>query len=335
VRQLVQHGLGAALVAGAADLRPEDVVLEEGDGPGVLHRARVELRHEELVVLVERVRVVEDPVEVVEALLGDLEELVGVQELRQRRTAVEAQRDALVRVGDLRVGAGDQRDEVGGDALGRLEVGELRARGPGLDGAPAGVGDDLPVEGGDHVQREGGLEVGLVEAGEHPLRVGRLELGVEVDLLVLRVGEAVQALAGVGVAAVGGDHQRVLLREAGQRQAAVLGVGADVELGAVQRGRVDGLGHQVDEGVRSGLACGELHRRRRAERVLTGVPGAVGHVELDVVGLHVEQLGARGGIGASQVGNGHGASFPCRDDRFGEEPLDNGCTREQSGRDPA
>ena len=95
------------------------------------------------------------------------------------------------------------------------------------------------------------LEVGLVEAGEHPLGVGRLELRVEVDLPVLRVLEAVQALAAVGVAAVGGDHQRVLLGEVGQRQAAVLGVAADVELDAVEGGRVHRLGDQVDERVRA------------------------------------------------------------------------------------
>ena len=250
VRELVQDRLRAPLVGGPADLRAEDVVLEEGHRAGVLHRPGVELRHEELVVLVERVRVVEDLVEVVEALLGDGEQLVRVQVLRQRRPAVEAQRNALVRVGDPGVGAGDQRDEVGRDPLGRGEVHQLRAGRARLDGAAAGVGDDLPVERRDHVQRERRLEVGLVEAGEHPLGVGRLELGVEVDLPVLRVLEAVQALAGVGVAAVGGDDERVLLGQAGQRQPAVLGVGADVELVAVERGRVDRLGDEVDERAR-------------------------------------------------------------------------------------
>src|SRR3712207_6985633 len=50
----------------------------------------------------------------------------------------------------------DQRHQVGGDALGGLEVRQLRPGRAGLDGAPAGVGDDLPVERGDDVQREGG-----------------------------------------------------------------------------------------------------------------------------------------------------------------------------------
>ena len=238
VGELVQHRLRAALVAGAADLRPEDVVLQEGDRPGVLHRPGVELGHEQLVVLVERVGVVEHPVEEVEALLGHPEQLVGVEVLGQRRAAVQAERDAVVGVGDLGVGPGDERDQVGGDPLGGLEVHQLRPALAGLDGAAAGVGDDLPVEGGGDVHRERRLEVGLVEAGEHALGVGRLELGVEVDLPVLGVLEAVQALTGVRVPAVRRHHQGVALGEAGHRQPAVLGVAAHVQLGAVQRGRV-------------------------------------------------------------------------------------------------
>ena len=61
------------------------------------------------------------------------------------------------------------------------------------------IGDDLPVVRRGDGERERGLEVGLVEAGEDPARVGDLELAVEVDLLVDRVDEPVQALAGVHV----------------------------------------------------------------------------------------------------------------------------------------
>src|SRR5688500_19140402 len=47
--------LGAALVDVAGDPRAEDVLVAEGHAARVLHRARVELRHEALVVLAERV----------------------------------------------------------------------------------------------------------------------------------------------------------------------------------------------------------------------------------------------------------------------------------------
>ena len=63
------------------------------------------------------------------------------------------------------------------------------------------------------------LQVGLVEAREHPLGVGGFELRVQVDLVVDRVDEPVQALAGVGVAAVGVDDQDVVLGQTGQRDA--------------------------------------------------------------------------------------------------------------------
>ena len=79
-------------------LRAEDVVLEERHRAGVLHRAGVELGHEQLVVLAERVRIAEVAVEEVEALLGLGEEPLGVQVLGQRCAAEEAQRDVAVLV---------------------------------------------------------------------------------------------------------------------------------------------------------------------------------------------------------------------------------------------
>ncbi len=78
---LVQDRLGSPLPAGLGDLRAEDVLLQERHATGVLHRTRVELGDEELIILVERVPVVEHPVIEVEAGLGDREELVRVEEL--------------------------------------------------------------------------------------------------------------------------------------------------------------------------------------------------------------------------------------------------------------
>ena len=220
------------------------------------------------------------------------------------------QRQALVGVGDLGVGAGDQRDQVGGDPLGGLEVHQLRSVPARLDGAAAGVGDDLPVEGRGDVHREGGLEVGLVEAGEHPLGLGRLEVRVEVDRVVLGVDEAVQALAGAGVPALGVDHELVGRGQAGQRQPALLGVPGDVQRGAVQGGRVHPCGDQVDERVAARGRRVEADRRGRPERLDAGVAGAVGDVELEVVLVHGEELGARGGGVAGQVGNSHTGQLP-------------------------
>ena len=56
----------------------EDHALREGDRADVLHGPRVELRDEDLVVLVERIGAIEELAEVGQALPGDLEKLVAV-----------------------------------------------------------------------------------------------------------------------------------------------------------------------------------------------------------------------------------------------------------------
>ena len=55
----------------------EEEAVVEGDGTHVLHGPGVELGHEELVVLAERIRAAEEIGVVVHALAGDLEDLVG------------------------------------------------------------------------------------------------------------------------------------------------------------------------------------------------------------------------------------------------------------------
>ncbi len=203
---LVQDRLGATLPAGIGDLRAEDVVLEEGDRGSVFHRPRVELRDEQLVVLAERVPVVEDPVVEVEALLGDREELLRIEELGQRLAAEQAQVDAVVVVVDRVVGPGDQRGDVGRDAGGLVERPHA---GVVIAGDP--VADTRPVLGRLDPELEVGLQVGLVEARIHAVRVVGLELAVEVDLAVDRVDEAMQPLAGTRVRAIAVDNQHVRL----------------------------------------------------------------------------------------------------------------------------
>ncbi|SHW85491.1 Uncharacterised protein [Mycobacteroides abscessus subsp. abscessus] len=175
VGHLVQHGLGAPLVRVARDLGAEDVVLQERHGAGVLHGTRVELGHEQLVVLAERVRRAEVLVVEGESLLGLGEQPLGVHELGQRRAAEDAQRNVPVLVGvDVvppRVRPGDQRGQVRAHLRGGGE-GVLAVSG----GRAGAVRDHLPVRGRGDCHIEGRLEVRLVEAGEHPLGVGGFEL---------------------------------------------------------------------------------------------------------------------------------------------------------------
>jgi hypothetical protein len=309
VRHLVQQRLGAPLVGVAGDAAAEDVVLEERHGAGVLHRARVELGHEQLVVLGERVGRAEIPVVEAEALLGLGEEAVGVHVLGQRRAAVDAERDGLVVVGvlvtPLGVRAGDQRDQVGGEPLGLLEHrpdGAFRRLFAGLHHR---VRDDFPVLRRDDREAVDRLQVGLVEAGEHPLGVRRLELRVQVDAVVDRVDEPVQAFAGVHVPAVGAHRELVRLGQSGQRDALVLDVRADVDVRAVQGGRVHAVGDEVDPRPLTATGAGEPYGRRRGEGLLPGTAVAVGQVELDVVAGDIEQVRAQFGLVAGQVGGGH------------------------------
>ena len=251
VRHLVQHRLGAPLVGRPGDLAAKDVVLQERHRAGVLHRAGVELRHEQLVVLAERVRDAKVLVVEAKSLLGLGEQPLGVHELRQRRPAEQAERDLAVLVTvdvvPARVRAGDQRHQIGAHLRGGGESVHS------VDRAHRGaVGHHLPVLRRGHRHVEGGLEVGLVEAGEHPLGVGGFELRVQIDLVVDRVDEPVQTLAGVRVTAVGVDHQDVVLGQPGQRDTGRFVVAGHVEVAAVEGGAADGVRGDVDDGVGAG-----------------------------------------------------------------------------------
>ena len=213
VRHLVQDRVGTLLVRRIRHPGAEDHVLEEGHARGVLHRPRVELRHEELVVLHEGVGDTELLLEEGEALLGEQEDVVGVEELREGRTAEDPQGVAAVRtVVDVVhgvVGTGDEGCDVRRHAgCGR----EVPAGGAIAQAGLLGIGciaHHDPVLRRADVQSEGGLEVRLLEAGVHPPRVGRFELGVEVDLVVDGIDEAVQALARAHESAAGAHDEDV------------------------------------------------------------------------------------------------------------------------------
>ena len=188
-------------------------------------------------------------------------------------------------------------------------------------------------------EAEARLEVGLLEDGEDPAGVGHLELAVEVDLLVDRVDEAVQPLAGAHVPGVGDDAQLVVVGEVGQGDAGPV-PGGGVEVAPVEPDLVHGVGDEVDEGARP-LAGGEGDGGPGGED-----PFPAGEVEVDVVGLDIDQGRALGGLLAGEVLSGHGHSF-CTTPAgggglrsilprpVGATRLDSGATRVGSGRDGA
>ncbi len=147
---------------------------------------------------------------------------------------------------------------------------------------------------------EHGFEVGLVEAGEHPFGVGGFELRIQIHLAVDRVDESVQALAGVGVAAVRVDHHDVSLGQTGQRNTDRLVVAGHVELPAVEGGAVNLVGRDVDDGV-GARERSELHGGDRPEGPVARSAVAVGEIQLDPVAVDGDQHGAFGGLVTGEV----------------------------------
>jgi hypothetical protein len=200
VRHLVQDRVRPLLVGRHRLAATEEHLVAERHAARVLHRAHVVLRHEQLVVLAERVGHLERALEEAEALLGDLEDVVGVEVPDQRLPAEQAERDvgelAAVDVAHHVVLAGHEGRDVRRHGLRRREVPDGDALADRLRLGGGGVRHDLPLRGSGDVELEGGLQVGLLERGEHPAGVGDLELRVEVRPAVGGVDEAVQALAG-------------------------------------------------------------------------------------------------------------------------------------------
>src|SRR5699024_6237752 len=129
-----------------------------------------------------------------------------------------------------------------------------------------------------------------------------LELRVEVDLVVDRVHEAVQALTGVHVPTGGEDAQRVrAFGELGQSYFGVVEAGGGIgQQLAVELDLLHGLRDEVHEGGPR-LAGGEAQGRLGEEGPLVR-----GEVQADVVGVGAEERGAAAGLVASEILGCHG-----------------------------
>ena len=126
MRKLVKNRDDSSFTNGIRNLRAENVGLGKGDGAGVLHCSSVELWNEQLVILVERVWVVECLFEELEALTGLLEDVVSVQKLGHRSTCKYTERDdATIAAGqlaaNLAIWPGYQCGDVARNDRGRLE----------------------------------------------------------------------------------------------------------------------------------------------------------------------------------------------------------------------
>ena len=286
VGHLVEDELGPYGTLRVGRGSAEQLAVAVGHAAPVLHRA-AEVGHEDLVVALLRERAREPLAEEREALAGEGDQLVEVplEDRYERLAAVEPEVVAVVLATYLveraRVDHDDVRRQGRGVGVGPdLRVGGLG----GLDRLGRAVGRDHPRRRCGHHEAVGRLEVGLVEAGPHPPGLVGLQAGPDVDELVGRVDRAEDALTGAGVGGAGLDHEDVVGGQRRQWQTAVGGL-RDVDVLAVERGAGDVHG-DVDEGGRAGLAAGEGDRADRGEDLALEQPG---HVDRDVVALHVEE----------------------------------------------
>jgi hypothetical protein len=161
------------------------------------------------------------------------------------------------------------------------------------------------VPGSGHGDLEDGFEVRLVEAREDPRGLVGGALGVDVDLAVGRVDEAVHALTGAGIAHVGLDAQLVVGREPGQGETIVL-QRARVQHSAVEHRPMQRRGPHLDEGRHAGFGTTEPDDGSGAEHLL-----AAHEVEVHGVGADVQQAGSCLRLRAGECG--HDAMVSHRD----------------------
>ena len=307
VRQLVQDRVPAVVERRGGHLAAEQVLIAQRDAADVLHRAAVVLRDEDLVVLPKRIREIEVPLEDLEAVGGDREDLLGVQKTDHRLAAQDRHRVGLDpdrRAVHLVVLPGHQSGQIRRDGQRFAESRQLQVVAALLLIGDQRVGDHGPRRRGEHRDGESGLEVGLFETGVHPPGVRHLELGVEIPAPVHRVDEPVQSLPAAAVATDGLHGQRVRALGQDQREPGCLERGR-IKINSVELGRADLVGDQVQVG--GPVGPGPERQRRGGDELAVGVShGPTGEVDLDRVRLGLDQRGPLLRLGPQQVVGEHG-----------------------------
>ena len=219
VRHFVQDRVGAALMLLVGCGAAEHVCLGEGHQSRVLHGAEVVLGDKDLVVLAERIRIVEVLGVEVQPLTGDVENVLRIEVRSQRRPAQRTQLDSEFAATPRRrhavIRPGRDRGDVGRDRQRRGESDALCT----VHGESLGRGlirQDFPAVRCCHLECEGRLEVRLLEAGENTPGIGRLVLRVQIRLIVSVVDKSVQPFAGTAVVAVSCHSHDVRSAESAQ-----------------------------------------------------------------------------------------------------------------------
>ena len=310
VCHFVADGVGAAFEVVLGCAGDEDVVFGEGDQAGVLHCADVVFGHECLLVLGVRVGVVEEVLEEVQAVFGDLEDVVVVEVRLEGLAAVCDQGNVtavdlalgLVGGGCGEVFAGNDCGDVGGDLCGGGED----SLGDGVVGGvydlafEYAVGADDPVLGCGDAEVEDCLQIGLLEVREDSAAVGGLVLGVQVHATVGGVEVAVHTFAGAGVVGATVDGEHVFCLQVGQGDACAVDDVSQGQFGAVELNGVDAVVDVVDEGFCTGGVAGESDGGDGGVGLEFGVLG-VSQIDMHVVGVDTDESRTFCGFFAGEV----------------------------------
>ena len=162
MRHLVQDHASERPPRLSGDRAAPQKALAERDGADVLHGARIEVGHDDLVVLSEWVGDTEVVLKEIEALTGWNEPVLRIDGVRDGCPREEPQGDFAGRRLPAPIVAGVQRVDIGTDPGRRRKrpgstVAEVRNIRLGDDR------DDLPVRRHCHTRLNSGLQVGLIE----------------------------------------------------------------------------------------------------------------------------------------------------------------------------
>ena len=214
MRHFVKNGVCAPVVLFFGGLATEyKRVFVEGNAASVLHGARVEFGHCDLVVLSKRVSETKFFFEEGEATLGKVKEFFWVEEWCERLAAIDTKGNfamrALITVVYMCVRTGNKCGDIGGDARSSGKSPNVFLSAYICARIDWIVGDKFPVRRCGGGKGESSLQIWLIKAGIHATGICCFELGIEVDLIVCRVGKAVKSLTGVHEAGIYFDDESI------------------------------------------------------------------------------------------------------------------------------
>ena len=175
-------------------------IFVESYATNVFHRAPVVFGNCNLIVLTKWIGQTESLFEIGKAFLGNFEDIFSINVLEERFTSVDSKRDCLLAFVFIMNGHVRTRNDCSYISRNHLRDRKLSVLAIAIEILCAFdpiVRDDFPMLWGDRANCESRFLIRLIEACVHAASITCFELGVEVNLIIYRVYEAMQAFAGI------------------------------------------------------------------------------------------------------------------------------------------